>query len=115
MGKPKQIPEFKTEAEERAFWENPETNTLDYFDPDSERRYEDYTSPPTRAISLRLPVPMIEELKRIGGERDVPYQTLIKMYVADRVDQELGRGRFTPKKPIALAKRRTSAKKRKTG
>jgi hypothetical protein len=41
---------------------------------------------------------MLEELKRIGGERDVPYQSLIKMYLADRIDEERGRGRFTPRK-----------------
>lgn len=98
MTKAKQVPKFKTEAAERAFWENPETNALEYTDPEGERRYEDYTSPPTRAISLRLPVPMLEELKRIGGERDVPYQSLIKMYLADRIDEERGRGRFTPRK-----------------
>lgn len=115
MAKGKPIPKFASEAEERAFWENPDTDMDDYFDPEGERRYDDYTSPPTRSISLRLPVPMIEELKRLGGLRDIPYQTLIKTYVADRIDEELGRGRFTPKKPMALAKRRTAAKKRKVG
>jgi predicted DNA binding CopG/RHH family protein len=98
MGKGKPIPKFASEAEERAFWEDPSNDMEDYFDPAGERRYDDYTSPPTRAISLRLTVPMIEDLKRLGGERDIPYQTLIKMYLGDRIDEELGRGRFAPKK-----------------
>lgn len=97
MSKGKPIPKFKSEAEERAFWEDPNTDMDDYFDPEGERRYEDHVSPPTRAISLRLTVPMIEELKRLGGERDVPYQTLIKMYLGDRLDEELGRGRHAAK------------------
>jgi predicted DNA binding CopG/RHH family protein len=103
MSKGKQLPDFKSEAEERAFWEDPNNNALDFTDPETERRYEDHSRPPTRSISLRLPVPLLEELKQLAGNLDVPYQSLMKVYLGERVDAELGRGKFAPKANRAAA------------
>jgi len=97
MAKSKKLPKFKSEADERAFWEDPKTNALDYTDPATERRYEDH-APPTRSISLRLPVPLLEELKQLAAKLDVPYQSLMKVYLGERVDAEFGRGKFAAKK-----------------
>ena len=45
--------------------------------------------PSVKTISLRLPESMLEELKLIANKRDVPYQSLVKVFLADRIDQEL--------------------------
>ena len=45
--------------------------------------------PSTRTISLRLPEHMIEELKLLANKRDVPYQSLLKIYLAERIEAEL--------------------------
>jgi predicted DNA binding CopG/RHH family protein len=48
--------------------------------------------PTTKSISLRLPVPMLNEIRLLANKRDVPYQSLIKVFLQERIDQELGRG-----------------------
>ena len=82
MKKPLKLPKFKSEDEEREFWAK--IDLADYF----ERR--DFQSvsfpnlkPSSRAISLRLPEPMILRLKERANERHVPYQSLIKHYIAE--------------------------------
>ncbi len=47
-------------------------------------------SPTSQTISLRLPKPMLDRLKQLANKRDVPYQSLLKMFVADRFKTELG-------------------------
>lgn len=88
MQRKKAIPAFKNEEQERRFWAS--HDSADYVD---WRRAEDVRlpnlRPTTRTISIRLPEPMIERLKVLANKRDVPYQSLLKMYVADRIEEEL--------------------------
>lgn len=89
MRKPKlkTMPRFETEAEERAFWS--EQDTTEYFDWSQARKVVlPELRPSTTAISMRLPVPLLTELKRLAHEQDVPYQSLMKVYLAERVAQE---------------------------
>ena len=88
MRRKKAIPAFKNEEQERKFWASHES--ADYID---WRRAEEVRlpnlRPTTRTISIRLPQPMIERLKVLANKRDVPYQSLLKMYVAERIEEEL--------------------------
>jgi predicted DNA binding CopG/RHH family protein len=84
----KKIPKFKTEAEERDFWANADSS--DYIDWSKARRVLlPKIKPSLRTISLRLPELMIEELKIIANKRDVPYQSLIKIFLSERLSKEL--------------------------
>ena len=84
----KKIPKFKTEAEEREFWAN--SDSSDYIDWSKARRVLlPNIKPSLRTISLRLPEIMIEELKLIANKRDVPYQSLIKIFLSERLSKEL--------------------------
>jgi predicted DNA binding CopG/RHH family protein len=84
----KKIPKFKTEAEERDFWANADSS--DYIDWSKARRVLlPNVKPSLRTISLRLPELMLEELKLIANKRDVPYQSLIKIFLSERLSKEL--------------------------
>ena len=84
----KEIPKFKTEDEEREFWAT--HDSTDYFDwTKAERVVFPNLKPTTRTISLRLPNSMIDGLKVAANKRDVPYQSLIKMFLKERLDEEL--------------------------
>jgi len=84
----KKIPKFKTEAEERDFWAN--TDSSDYIDwSKASRVLLPNIKPSLRTISLRLPELMLEELKLIANKRDVPYQSLIKIFLSERLSKEL--------------------------
>jgi len=76
----KKIPTFKNELEESAFWE--ENDITEYFDMSKAKpvRFSNLKKT-TKSISLRLPVDMIEELKVKANAMDVPYQSLIKMFL----------------------------------
>ena len=78
----KPIPKFRSEAEEREFWET--HDSVDYIDWSQARvvRFPNL-QPSTATISLRLPQGMLDELKVLANQRDVPYQSLIKRYLAD--------------------------------
>ena len=83
--KPKPIPTFKNEAEEQAFWES--HDSTDYVDwSQAERVRFPQLKPSTKAISLRLPVDLLERIKIAANKRDVPYQSLIKVWLAEKVD-----------------------------
>jgi len=83
--KRKQIPAFESEAEERAFWETHDSS--DHVDwAAAERAHFPNLKPSTRAISLRLPVALLERIKIAANKRDVPYQSLIKMWLSEKVD-----------------------------
>ena len=86
--KKKAIPAFKNEEQEREFWASHDSS--DYID---WRRAETVRlaklRPTTRMISIRLPQPMIERLKVLANKRDVPYQSLLKIYVAEKIEEEL--------------------------
>ena len=84
----KKIPKFKTEAEERDFWASADSS--DYIDWSKARRVLlPNIKPSLRTISLRLPEIMLEELKLIANKRDVPYQSLIKIFLSERLSKEL--------------------------
>jgi len=82
------IPQFKSEREERAFWAK--RNSTDFIDWSKAKRarFPDL-KPSTRTISLRLPQMLIDELKILANKRDIPYQSLLKSFLAERVREEL--------------------------
>jgi predicted DNA binding CopG/RHH family protein len=84
----KRLPKFRSEAEEQAFWaEHDSTEYVDW----SEARPVVLPNlrASTRTISLRLPEHMLEELKLLANKHDVPYQSLLKMFLAERIEHEL--------------------------
>lgn len=84
MSKLKSIPIFKTEAEERKFWKT--HDSTDYIDwSKAERVRFPNLKPSTTAISIRLPSGLLEQIKVAANKRDVPYQSLIKMWLAEKV------------------------------
>ena len=84
----KKIPRFKTEDDERAFWAKADSTEHIRW---SEARKIVFSNlkPSLKTISLRLPEPMLDELKMLANKHDVPYQSLIKMFLAERIDEEL--------------------------
>ena len=84
----KKIPNFKTEQEAAKFWSTHDST-----------EYVDWTKalqtsfpnlkPTTESISLRLPAPLLSRIKELANEQDVPYQSLMKVYLNDRVKKEL--------------------------
>jgi hypothetical protein len=83
----KKIPEFKNENDERNFWAT--ADSTEYLDwPSGKRRKLIHLKPSLRTISLRLPVSMIEDLKVLANRRDVPYQSLLKVFLAERLARE---------------------------
>ena len=83
----KAIPQFSNEDEERRFWAK--HDVLDYFDwHKAAQPAFPSLKPSTRSISLRLPMSMLEELKALANKRDVPYQSLMKVFLAERIERE---------------------------
>ena len=83
----KQMPEFQSEEEARKFWATHDSTP--YVDWKSAQRTRlPNLKPSLRTISLRLPVAMIEDLKILANQRDVPYQSLLKVFLAERLQQE---------------------------
>jgi len=86
MSKAKATPKFKTEAEERAFWESHDSS--DYVDwKKAQAVTMPNLKPSTKTISLRLPEGLLESIKIEANKRDMPYQSLIKSWLADEVKQ----------------------------
>ncbi len=84
----KDIPKFKNEDEERKFWWT--HDSTEYVDWDTAQiAIFSNLKPTTRTISLRLPNSMLERLKVAANKRDVPYQSLIKMFLKERLDKEM--------------------------
>ncbi len=82
------IPKFETEDEERDFWAT--RDSADYLDWRRARAaIFPNLKPSTKTISLRLPETLLESLKMLANKRDVPYQSLLKIFLAERVEQEL--------------------------
>ena len=87
--KPKQpIPKFRSEAEERRFWAT--HDSTEYMDWRKAKRtlFPDL-KPSVKTISIRIPESLLDALKTVANQRDVPYQSLIKMILAERIEQEL--------------------------
>src|SRR5437667_3624755 len=83
----KAIPTFRSEAEERTFWETHDTSP--FVDWGSARvAVFPNLKASTETISLRLPAALLAELKALANKRDVPYQSLLKAFLAERVDRE---------------------------
>ena len=89
MKKEKKLPQFRSEAEETAFWAT--NDATDYIDFSKTRRAVfPNLRPSTKTISIRLPESLIEHLKMLANKRDVPYQTLLKIFLAEKVREEMG-------------------------
>ena len=85
--KQKPIPKFRSEDAEREFWAT--HDSTEYIDWSAAHRRKFPTLKPTlRTISLRLPVSMIEDLKVLANKKDVPYQSLLKVFLAERLEKE---------------------------
>jgi predicted DNA binding CopG/RHH family protein len=83
----KKIPEFKDEDQERKFWAT--ADSTEYVDWQAGTRKKlVQLKPSLKTISLRLPVSMIEDLKVLANRRDVPYQSLLKVFLAERLARE---------------------------
>ena len=97
MKKAKMIPDFKNEDEEREFWAT--HSPLDYFDiKDFKRSSFPRLKPSVKSISIRLPEDMLAELKTLANKKDVPYQSLAKIYIARQISLERGSARKVAKK-----------------
>jgi len=84
----KKVPEFQNEDEEREYWAGQDsTEVVDW----SKARRVTFPNlkPTVKTISLRLPETLLDRLKALANERDVPYQSLLKIFLAERVDQEM--------------------------
>lgn len=85
----KATPKFKSEAEERSFWEK--NDSSEYVDWTKANRVAlPNLKPSTRTISLRLPEMLLDSIKMEANKRDIPYQSLIKAWLADDVKQSRG-------------------------
>ncbi len=83
----KKIPAFKNEDAERKFWAT--HDATDYVDWRKAQRVRFPNLKPTlRTISIRLPEHLIGDLKALANERDIPYQALLKQFLAERVERE---------------------------
>ena len=84
----KKVPRFKSEEKERDFWA--EHDSTDYVDwGKGERVTFPQLKPSTKTFSVRLQEALLDDLKYIANKKDVPYQSLLKIYLAERVEEEL--------------------------
>ena len=84
----KLIPKFKNEDEERNFWATADSS--EYFDwSKAQQVIFPNLKPSTETISIRLPQYLLARIKQLANSKDVPYQSLMKIFLADRVKQEL--------------------------
>jgi predicted DNA binding CopG/RHH family protein len=89
MKKPlKKIPKFNSEAEERAFWESKSNDTTEYFDWGKARVVQFVNlRASTKTISLRLPENLLDRIRVQANKYDVPYQSLMKVWLAEKVEE----------------------------
>ena len=84
----KKIPTFRNEDQERKFWAT--HDSTDYLDwKKAKRAVMPELKPSVKTISLRLPAAMLEGLKLLAHKRDVPYQSLLKIFLAERLEKEM--------------------------
>lgn len=92
----KKIPKFASESQEREFWASADSTLYVNWKAARAAVFSNLR-PSLRTISLRLPEMLLDEIKNLANKRDVPYQSLLKLFLAERVAQELekanGRGR----------------------
>lgn len=86
--KRKSIPQFSNEDEEREFWAT--RDSTEYIDWSRAEKDPSFSrlKPSTRTISIRLPKSLIAALKTLANKRDVPYQSLVKIFLAEKVKEE---------------------------
>lgn len=90
--KNRSIPRFEGEEDERRFWS--QHDSLDYIDwKKAQTARLPNLKPSTKTISVRFPESLLEDLKVLAHKRDVPYQSLLKIFVAERVEEEIRGGR----------------------
>lgn len=88
MNRLKKIPKFKTEAEETEFWAT--HDSTEYIDYSTATRVTfPNLKPSTKTISIRLPESLIAHLKVLANKKDVPYQSLLKMFLSEKVEEEM--------------------------
>ncbi len=84
----KKIPKFRNEDEEREFWSTRDSSA--YLDWGRAKRLSfPNLKPSTKTISIRLPESMLDDLKMLANKRDVPYQSLLKVFLAERIKEEM--------------------------
>src|SRR2546421_4091111 len=86
--KHKSIPQFKNEDEEREFWAT--HDSTEYIDWSKAEKSPSFSrlKPSTRTVSIRLPESLIASLKTLANKRDVPYQSLVKIFLAEKIKEE---------------------------
>lgn len=88
----KKIPKFKSEKEEAEFWtKHDSTEYIDYSK--AKQTLFPNLRPTTRTISIRLPESLIEHIKVLANKRDIPYQSLMKMFLIERIEKEFKEAR----------------------
>ncbi len=87
MKKYKKIPDFKSEKEEQKFWSTHDSTEFINWD-NADQVTLTNLKPSTKTISLRLPEHMLDQLRTLANKRDVPYQSLIKIFLKERIDRE---------------------------
>lgn len=84
----KKIPKFKNEDAEREFWaKHDSTEVVDWGK--AKKVVLSNLKPSVKTISLRLPESMLEELKLLANKKDIPYQSLLKIFLSERIKEEL--------------------------
>jgi len=92
VSKLKKVPKFRTEKKELEFWST--HDSADYIDySKTKRALFPNLKPSTRTISIRLPESLIEHLKVLANKKDVPYQSLLKMFLIEKVEEEFREAR----------------------
>jgi len=109
----KPIPRLDSEDAEREFWATHDsTDYLDWTRASSATFSR--LKPTTQTISLRLPEPLIANLKMLANKRDVPYQSLLKIFLSERIEQEL-RSSAAPGRPVATMAPAVRSRSRASG
>jgi predicted DNA binding CopG/RHH family protein len=89
MNKPhKAVPQFKSEEEEREFWTTHDSADFIEWEAAVKNPSLPNLKPSTKTISIRLPESLIHDLKRLANKQDVPYQSLVKTYLSQRVKED---------------------------
>lgn len=84
----KEIPTFENEAEEREFWATHDSTEYLAWDEAEEAVFPNL-KPSSKLISLRLPAVLLQELRLLAQKQNVPYQSLIEVFLQERIEQEL--------------------------
>lgn len=93
----KKIPKFKSVEEEQKFWQK--ADTTEYFDTSKPIDFDfSDLKPSTKVVTLRIPEHMFLSLKTAANKRDVPYQSLMKVFLAEKLQQEFKH----PTSPLAV-------------